>query len=129
MMVVPNGFDLSRLIATPEQRDALRLQCGFGASVVALGYLGRFHPDKDQENFVRAAGLVARRHISARFLMVGRNLDTDNAQLAQWIDATGCSDRFVLLGERSDVPACLAAMDLFCLSSRTEGFSNVVAEA
>lgn len=129
MVVVPNGFDLSRLVATPEQRDALRLQCGLGAGVVAVGYLGRFHPDKDQANFVRAAGLLARLHGNARFLMVGRDLDANNAQLAQWISVTGYADRFVLLGERSDVPACLAAMDIFCLSSRTEGFPNVVAEA
>jgi glycosyltransferase involved in cell wall biosynthesis len=129
MMVVPNGFDLSRLVATPEQRDALRLQCELGAGVVVVGYLGRFHPDKDQANFVRAAGLMARLHGNARFLMVGRGLDANNAKLVQWISVTGYADRFVLLGERADVPACLAAMDLFCLSSRTEGFPNVVAEA
>lgn len=129
MEVVPNGFDLTRLVATSKQRETLRLQCGLGTGVMAIGYLGRFHPIKDQENFVRAAGLLAKQHSSARFLMVGRNLDADNAQLAEWINSTGCADRFVLLGERADVPVCLAAMDLFCLSSRTEGFPNVVAEA
>ncbi len=129
MVVVPNGFDLDRLVATPEQGDELRLQCDLGAGVVVIGFLGRFHPDKGQQNFVRAAGLLARQYVNARFLMVGRDLDANNAQLAQWISATGCADRFVLLGERADVPACLVAMDLFCLSSRTEGFPNVVAEA
>lgn len=129
MIVVPNGFDLTRLIATPAQRNHLRLQCNFDAEDVIVGYLGRFHPAKDQENFVKAAGTVARQHSKARFLMVGRNLSADNKQLLQWIEATGCPDRFVLLGERSDVPICLAAMDLFCLSSRTEGFPNVVGEA
>jgi glycosyltransferase involved in cell wall biosynthesis len=129
MVVVPNGFDLTHLVAKPEQRDALRLQCGLGAELVAVGYLGRFHPAKDQENFVRAAGLTAQRHSNARFLMVGRGLDANNTQLAQWISATGFADRFVLLGERADVPVCLAAMDFFCLSSRTEGFPNVVGEA
>lgn len=129
MVVVPNGFDLVRLVATAAEREALRLQCDLGAGVVAIGYLGRFHPDKDQENFVLAAGLVAHKHSNARFLMVGSGLDANNAQLAEWIRATGFADRFVLLGERSDVPVCLAAMDLFCLSSRTEGFPNVVGEA
>ncbi len=129
MVVVPNGFDLTRLVATPAQRNAMRLQCGFEQELVVVGYLGRFHPAKDQANFVRAAGLLARLYGNARFLMVGRGLDANNVQLAQWISATGCSDHFVLLGERSDVPVCLAAMDLFCLSSRTEGFPNVVGEA
>jgi glycosyltransferase involved in cell wall biosynthesis len=129
MVVVPNGFDLSRLVATPEQRNELRLQCEFGVGVVVIGYLGRFHPDKDQANFVRAAGLLAQQHSNVSFLMVGRGLDEKNDQLTQWISATGCAKRFVLLGERDDVPVCLAAMDLFCLSSRTEGFPNVVAEA
>jgi len=105
------------------------LQCGLGAGVVVIGYLGRFHAAKDQENFVRAAGMAVLLHSNIRFLMVGQNLDADNVQLAEWISATGCADRFVLLGERSDVPVCLAAMDLFCLSSRTEGFPNVVGEA
>jgi glycosyltransferase involved in cell wall biosynthesis len=61
--------------------------------------------------------------------MVGRELDASNGQLQNWINETGHPNRFVLLGERSDVPACLAAMDIFCLSSRTEGFPNVVGEA
>jgi glycosyltransferase involved in cell wall biosynthesis len=129
IVVVPNGFDLTRLVATPAQRNALRLQCGFEQELVVVGYLGRFHPAKDQANFVRAAGLLARQYGNARFLMAGRELDANNAQLSQWINATGCADRFVLLGELSDVPVCLAAMDLFCLSSRTEGFPNVVGEA
>ncbi|GAB3544300.1 hypothetical protein GCM10027343_19250 [Noviherbaspirillum agri] len=61
--------------------------------------------------------------------MVGRGLDADNEELAEWIADTGHPDRFVLLGERSDVPVCLAAMDIFCLSSRNEGFPNAVGEA
>ena len=129
MVVVPNGFDLARLQATSAQREALRLQSGFGQGILVIGYLGRFHLAKDQENFVRAAGVVAQKYSNARFLMVGRDLDANNALLTKWIDATGHADRFVLLGERPDVPLCLSAMDIFCLSSRTEGFPNVVAEA
>lgn len=129
MVVVPNGFDLTSLAATAAQRDALRQRCGFGTESLVMGCMGRFNRAKDQENFVRAAGLVAQQHSNVRFLMIGRDLDAANAQLAHWISATGYADRFVLLGERSDVPVCLASMDLFCLSSRTEGFPNVVAEA
>lgn len=129
MVVVPNGFDLSRLVATAEQRRALREQCGIADDEVVIGSLGRFNRNKDQENFVRAAGMLAVDHERVRYLMAGRDIDAGNAELMQWIAHTGCPERFLLLGERTDVPVCLSAMDIFCLSSRTEGFPNVVGEA
>lgn len=129
MVVIPNGFDFLRLHATAEQRQALRNHCHFENNDLVVGFLGRFHPDKGQHNFVQAAGFLAKKYEDVRFLMVGRDLDASNLQLNQWISDTGFADRFVVLGERSDVPICLAAMDVFCLSSQTEAFPNVVAEA
>jgi glycosyltransferase involved in cell wall biosynthesis len=129
MVVIPNGFDLSRLHATEEGRNALRAQCGFSQADLVVGIVGRFDLAKDHQNFIRAAGITAEQHNTARFLLVGRGLDASNKQLKQWISETGHADRFVLLGERTDVATCLSAMDVFCLSSRTEGFPNVVGEA
>ncbi|RZA35829.1 MAG: glycosyltransferase [Lysobacteraceae bacterium] len=129
MVVVTNGFDMEALSASHWQRSSLRKQCGVDAGHIVLGTLGRFNLDKDQANFVQAAGRLAGRHARLRFLMVGKNLDADNAELMRWIDATGYADRFILLGERADVAVCLAAMDIFCLSSRTEAFPIVVGEA
>ncbi|MFC5458357.1 glycosyltransferase family 4 protein [Massilia niabensis] len=129
MVVVGNGFDLSALTASQAERHGLRAQCGFGADDIVLGTLGRFNLDKDHANFVQAAGQLARRHDRVRFLMVGKDLDSGNTELMRWIDETGYADRFVLLGERKDAAVCLSAMDIFCLSSRTEAFPNVVGEA
>lgn len=129
MLVVPNGFDFTWLKASAEERQSLREQCNFGDIDVVIGSLGRFHEVKHQGNFVHTAGLLATQHAHMRFLMVGRDLNWDNKQLVDWIVSTGFKDRFVLLGERKDAPQCLAAMDIFCLHSRTEGFPNVLAEA
>ena len=129
MVVIPNGFDMAGLVVTSVQRTALREKCGFGVDDVVIGSLGRFNPDKDQESFVRAAGRLAQQNTQVRFLLVGRDLDAGNVELARWLAKTGHANRFVLLGERADVSICLAAMDIFCLSSRTEGFPNVVGEA
>ena len=129
MTVIPNGFDLSQFSATEGQGAALRERYGIRPEDIVIGTVGRFNANKDQQNFVRAAGLLARQQANARFLMIGKDVDASNAELMHWIAQTGYADRFLLLGERGDVPLCLAAMDMFCLSSRTEGFPNVVGEA
>jgi len=129
MVVVSNGFDLSALTPGDDGRAALRARCGFAADHVVLGTLGRFNLDKDYANFVTAAGQLASSHPRLRFLMIGKNVDAANTELMRWIDATGYASHFVLLGERADVAICLSAMDIFCLSSRTEAFPNVVGEA
>lgn len=129
MVVVGNGFDLEALTSGHQGRAAIRGKYGFKADDIVVGTLGRFNLDKDHASFVNAAGQLAARHPRLRFLMVGKDLDAGNDELMRWIAATGHAARFVLLGERSDVAACLAAMDIFCLSSRTEAFPNVVGEA
>lgn len=129
MVVIPNGFDLDRFVHLPKQRTTLRKQLRFEEEFLLVGYVGRFHAVKDQANFVRASGIVASMFPNVRFMMVGRELDLTNVQLRNWIEETRYADRFVLMGERSDIPECLASMDLFCLSSRTEGFPNAVGEA
>ena len=129
MVVIPNGFDFSQLTATQEQSAALRLVCHFSESDIVIGCVGRFHADKGQDNFVKAAAIVAQHYSTVKFLLVGRDCDVNNAQLMNWLNDNGLQERFVLLGERSDVPVCLAAMDVFCMPSRTEGFPIGLGEA
>jgi glycosyltransferase involved in cell wall biosynthesis len=62
-------------------------------------------------------------------VMIGHRTDRERAQLEGWVAKTGQAERFTLLRERSDALVCMAAMDVFCLSSRNEGFPLVVGEA
>lgn len=129
IVVIPNGFDFSQLTATQERRSLLRLACHFLENELVIGCVGRFHEDKGHDNFIKAAAIVVKSYPMVRFLLVGRDCDVNNDQLMNWLNDVGLQDRFVLLGERDDVPVCLAAMDLFCMPSRTEGFPNGLGEA
>jgi glycosyltransferase involved in cell wall biosynthesis len=129
MTVIRNGFDFSNFAATAEQRLELRRECGFAEDEIIVGMVGRFHPDKGQDNFVKAAAIVVRSQPEVRFMLVGRGCDVNNARLTGWMNEHGLQDRFVLLGERHDVPVCLSAMDVYCMPSRTEGFPNGLGEA
>ncbi|CAN5787304.1 glycosyltransferase [soil metagenome] len=129
MVVIPNGFDVHAAVSSRATRRAQRASIGWGDVEVVVGFVARFNSYKDPETFVRAAAQVAGRYPSARFLCIGLDMDGSNSELMSWINATGCADRFVLLGDRHDVPQWLSALDVFCLSSRSEGFPNVVGEA
>ena len=129
IVVIPNGFDCMYLKPLPCERLEIRKALGFNSAVIVVGFLGRFHPDKDPRNFVLAAEIIAREYPNVVFLMIGRHIEPANEQLKSYLNATGYAHRFVLLGERSDTRICLAAIDIFCLSSLSEGFPNVVGEA
>ncbi len=129
MVVIPNGYDLSLFNRNPILRQQARAAFGFGDDDVVVGIVGRFDPLKDYRNFVLAATVLARKFELVKFLMVGRGIDSTNNVLKGWLAESEFAHQFVLAGERSDIPGCLAGMDVFCLSSSKEGFPNVVCEA
>jgi len=129
MLVIPNGYDFSQFARSDAVRETIRRQCGFASGDVVVGVVGRFDDLKDFPNFIHAARLMALQCPHARFLMVGRGLDRHNPALCSLIAGAGLGERVSLVGEQADVPAWLAAMDIFCLSSRQEAFPNVVVEA
>lgn len=127
-IVIPNGYTLPPG-APNAAAAALRAGLALPADTILIGSAGRFNAQKDHRGFVAAAKRVADSDPRARFVMMGRGVDRDNAELTAWVAATGHEDRFHLLGERRDIADWLAALDIFCLHSIGEGFPNVVAEA
>jgi glycosyltransferase involved in cell wall biosynthesis len=129
MVVITNGYDLRQFSRDPMLRQKARTAFGFGDNDIVIGTVGRFDPLKDYRNFVRAAAMLAAQVERVKFLMVGPAMDLENRVLQRWIGESEFAHKFLLAGERNDVPRCLAAMDVFCLSSSNEAFPNVVCEA
>jgi glycosyltransferase involved in cell wall biosynthesis len=129
LIVIPNGFDLDEFTPDSTARSRIRTELGFGAGDFVIGSVGRYSPAKDHATFLAAAAIVAEFQPTARFLLVGRDLDRHNAELAGLISKHGLGEKVFLAGERHDVAACMAGMDAFCLHSQTEGFPNVLGEA
>ncbi|MBE0484485.1 MAG: glycosyltransferase [Bacterioplanes sp.] len=129
MQVIPNGFELDKLLITSSNDTCIRDELGISKACTLVVSVGRYNPVKDHKTFIEAAGKVTAERNDVRFMLVGRDLEHSNSQLMALINATGQADAFCLLGERNDVPACLQASDIFCLHSVTEGFPNVLGEA
>jgi glycosyltransferase involved in cell wall biosynthesis len=116
--VIPNGFDLPPAAAS-QPRTARR-----------LGIAGRFHPQKDHGTFFRAAASVLKTHPDATFCAAGHGLTLDNPAVVRLISEANLPFRSIdLWGEVSDMSQFYRSIDVLVLSSRTEGFPNVIAEA
>ncbi len=126
--VIPNGIDTQQFSFSAKSRKRVRTELCIPADAFVIGHVARLHPMKDHPVFLAAATELANSYPQAHFLLSGRNVTYKKQLIAQSIPLT-VRDRFHLLGERSDVPELMSAMDIFCQSSFSEAFPNVLGEA
>ena len=127
--VVPNGFDLDRFVPSEAARVDVRRELGLAADDLLVGLFGRYDRVKDHMSFLKAAARVREQNSLAEFVLAGEGVDDHNRDLTQQVRAMGIKHRVHLLGERTDMPRLLSAMDLVASSSTSEGFPNVIGEA
>jgi glycosyltransferase involved in cell wall biosynthesis len=77
--------------------------------------------------FIRAAAKVRLSHRDAHFIVVGKD-HGEGLMLGDLARSEGITDSLHFLGERSDVPRLLRALDVGVISSRSESFSNSLME-
>ena len=130
MVVIQNGYDVNSWRLPTQTRSEVRSSLGFPATAFIVGMVGRMDPLKGHDIFIEAAGAMAARfHGELLFVMVGRGVEESNTSLQKIIKEKGGQAQFRQLGERRDISQLMYALDLYCLSSYSEGFPNVVAEA
>jgi sugar transferase (PEP-CTERM/EpsH1 system associated) len=121
---IPNGVDTERF--APRQRQTARQVLEVGPETVVIGTVGRLDPVKNHIGLIRAfAAATASRH--AVLLIAGEG--PCHGRIQETVEELGLSGRVRVLGERSDVPVMLNALDLFVLPSLGEGMSNSILEA
>ena len=126
--VIPNGVDMSRHpLPGGADRAAARRELGLDDSAVVVGSVGRLSPEKNPALFLEAAGTLAGRHESLRFVVVGDG--PERRALEARAGAGALQGRVLFAGAREDVARILPAFDMLVSSSDTEGMPNAVMEA
>ena len=114
--LIPNGVDMASF-SVRAPRDSIR-------EVITVANL---RTEKNHETLIAAAAALAPTHASLRFTVVGAG--SRRTELEALARARGVEHIIEFLGHRDDVPALLAAADLFVLPSRSEAFPNSAIEA
>jgi glycosyltransferase involved in cell wall biosynthesis len=128
--IIPNGFDCRRFRPRPGAREELRHALGLTPDTLVLGKVAVVRPMKDHANLLKACALLKSQAVPFHLVLIGRRASQDNAGLMRLIEQTGIGDRISLLGERHDMPALMAGLDVLVVSSAWgESFPIVLGEA
>jgi|SRR5215213_3000127 len=111
--------------ATPAARRRARAALGIPAGARVVGTAARLDHQKSPLDMVEA--IAALEQPDVRMVWIGDGHLRERTE--RLIDRRGLTDRFLLLGERADVPALLPAFDVFAMSSLYEGLPCAVVEA
>ncbi|ANT60673.1 hypothetical protein AYJ57_10025 [Salipiger sp. CCB-MM3] len=126
IQTIANGIDLDHF--DPAQVQPLDLSpYGVQPGALVIAVVGSLTPQKDHENFLRSAAILAQRLPEAVFLVVGEG------PLATQIEAQARSlglgpERLILTGAITQMRELLAALDVLVISSAWEGLPMILLE-
>jgi len=130
-LTIYDGIDCAAF--TPGGGAAVRREFAIPPDAPVVGIVGHLQRWKGQLLVVEAVARVRPRHLTLRCLIVGgvhRLGEKYAAELRARIAELGLADAVILTGARTDVPACLDAMDVVVhASTRPEPFGRVIIEA
>jgi glycosyltransferase involved in cell wall biosynthesis len=123
-----NGAPLAEFAPVPSAVALdTRRELGLPPQALVVGSISRLSEQKGHRYLLDAAAGVLARRKDTRFLIVG---DGDQmGPLRQQAEALGIAHSVVFAGHRTDVPALLGALDVFCISSTYEGTPLALFEA
>jgi glycosyltransferase involved in cell wall biosynthesis len=121
IVVIPNGL--------PEEAfSKFEAVLPHDSAVVRVGLIARMnHPGKNQGLLLQAAPYITKRFPFVEFVLVGDGPYRES--LVRLAEKLGVTNRVRFLGERMDIPAVLASLDISVVTSNSESLSNVILES
>jgi glycosyltransferase involved in cell wall biosynthesis len=123
-----SGIDFNAFGPTKSSVE-LRQKLGLPESTPLVGTIGNIRKSKGYEYLMRSVKLVVQKMPNVFFLIVGEKEEKLFHELNKLTEKLGLKERIKFLGFREDVADCLNILDIFVLSSTTEGFSIATVEA
>jgi glycosyltransferase involved in cell wall biosynthesis len=126
--VVPNGIETARFTGRGgEDPDILRRRLGVPPGVAVIGTIGRLDEIKRQDLLIRSFAELKRSVPDTHLLIVGQGPRMN--ELRETVARLGLEASVSLVGFQPEPESYLRVMDVFALTSRSEGMPLVILEA
>jgi sugar transferase (PEP-CTERM/EpsH1 system associated) len=125
--VIQNGIDVAKFLEAPDDGRDVRRSLGIPADAPLIGTVGRLYEVKRQEVLIRAFARLREHVPAAHLVLVGDGPRHD--ELSGLARSLGMADVVHFTGFQPHSGPFLRAMDVFALTSRSEGMPQAVLEA
>lgn len=115
--VIPNGVELERFTGQRTINNPL-----------VVGFAGRYHPAKGFEYLFETIARLKDHPVI--FKVAGKSVNLENPEIRAYINKYQLdTSKIKLLDQVDDMPSFYQSIDLFLMTSITEGFPNVLVES
>jgi glycosyltransferase involved in cell wall biosynthesis len=125
--VVHNGIDQDKFRV--RRNDLLRARLGIHGTRLLLGAVGNVREPKSYDVMLRSLAAVSAAGVDAHLFIAGDDTWPLADRMRRLAAELAITDRVTFLGFLETVPEFLNGLDLFVLSSKSEGFSLAVVQA
>jgi glycosyltransferase involved in cell wall biosynthesis len=127
-LVLYNGIDAD-LWRRQDGNSILRIELGLKQNDFLIGTVARIDRDKDLPTFFKIVNLVTAQVPNVRFAVVGDGKGDELVKAKHQAEQLGLKDSIYFTGHRSDLLDAYSSLDIFLMTSVTEGLPNTILEA
>ena len=127
LKTVHSGIDLSRFPNQKKDCTKLRSEFKIPVEVPLIGNVAAIAPHKDYFTFLNTAQELVKRGAVAKFLIIGTG--PMQQEIKEYCAELGLHDHVIFTGFRSDIPEVLPELNVFLITSETEGLGTSVIDA
>lgn len=122
-----NAIRVDKFRFCTERRKQIRKELGIVPDTVLIGNVARLSYQKNQELLLNIYAEYIKKNRNSKLILVGDG--EDRSKLKNIVKELNLTEWVIFTGNVSNVNDYLMAMDIFCLTSRWEGFGVSMIEA
>lgn len=127
--LIDNGYSDKTYYPSNNLRLNFRKKNKIKKTDIILGYAGRYAKQKNIESLLNAFSKIVKNYENVHLYMVGKEINLQNKELINIMSGLNIKDKIVLLNEQKNLLEFYNGIDLLVLTSHSESFPNVIAEA
>lgn len=124
--VINNGKEINKFLYDEDVRNEYRKKLRIEDKIV-VGHIGRFNNQKNHEFLIDIFSNLVMLNKNYVLLLIGEGALFED--IKEKVKKLNIQNNVIFMGETSEVPQLLQAMDLFVFPSKYEGLPNVLLEA